>query len=91
MTPFERILHIAGSDGNEIAYGSFIDWAFNSAKALEHRKDRLREVKLFQPGGPKELHQPIVDILYTIIIAYILTYDFTAMTIACYSYTTLLW
>ena len=48
-----RILNIAGSDGNEIPYASFIDWAFNSAKALEHRKDRLRNVKLFQPGSPE--------------------------------------
>ncbi|CAJ1407663.1 unnamed protein product [Effrenium voratum] len=44
----DRILNLAAANGNEIAYEPFIDWAFNSAKALEHRKDRLRQVKLFQ-------------------------------------------
>lgn len=44
----DRILNIANTDGGEIVYDNFIDWAFNSAKALEHRKDRLRQVKLFQ-------------------------------------------
>eukprot|EP00435_Cladocopium_sp_Y103_P070482 s676_g35.t1 len=47
----DRILNIANTDGGEIVYDNFIDWAFNSAKALEHRKDRLRQVKLFQLLG----------------------------------------
>mmetsp|Transcript_44833 Transcript_44833/g.104700 ORF Transcript_44833/g.104700 Transcript_44833/m.104700 type:complete len:828 (-) Transcript_44833:166-2649(-) len=54
----DRILNIAvGDDGNEIMYESFIDWAFNSAKVIEHRKDRLRNVKLFQNFGELEIEE----------------------------------
>jgi len=54
----DRILNLAvGEDGNEIMYESFIDWAFNSAKVIEHRKDRLRNVKLFQNFGELEIEE----------------------------------
>ncbi|CAK9008301.1 unnamed protein product [Durusdinium trenchii] len=53
----DRILKVANTSGGDISYETFIDWAFNSAKALEHRKNRLRQVKLFQNFGELEIEE----------------------------------
>eukprot|EP00931_Biecheleriopsis_adriatica_P121847 TRINITY_DN9690_c0_g1_i1.p1 TRINITY_DN9690_c0_g1~~TRINITY_DN9690_c0_g1_i1.p1 ORF type:complete len:831 (-),score=189.00 TRINITY_DN9690_c0_g1_i1:269-2761(-) len=51
----DRMFRKTGTTSGRVNYTTFIDWAFSSAQVLEHRKSRLRAVKLFQNLGEIEI------------------------------------